>query len=49
METSQSTTFTQEQYDDLYSKMASGELVIDNSSDAAVKPAVNNVTVDYQD
>ena len=49
METSQFTTFTQEQYDDLYSKMASGELVIDNSSDAAVKPAVTNVTVDYQD
>ena len=49
METSQFTTFTQEKYDELYGKMASGELVIDNSSDAAVKPAVTNVTVDYQD
>ena len=49
METSQFTTFTQEQYDELFGKMASGELVIDNSSDAAVKPAVTNVTVDYQD
>ena len=48
METSQFTTFTQEQYDELFGKMASGELVIDNSSDKDVKPVVTNVTVDYQ-
>ena len=48
METSKFTAFTQEQYDTLFTAIADGSLVVDNSFDAEVKPAVTNVTVDYQ-
>ena len=48
MESSKFTTFTQEQYDTLFNAIADGSLVVDNSFDADVKPAVTNVTVDYQ-
>ena len=48
MESSKFTTFTQEQYDTLFGAIADGSLVVDNSFDAEVKPAVTNVTVDYQ-
>ena len=39
METSQFTTFTQEQYDTLFQAMANGSLVVDNNSNPDVKPA----------
>ena len=48
METSKFTAFTQEQYDTLFTAIADGSLVVDNSFDAEVKPAVTNVTVDYK-
>ena len=48
METSKFTAFTQEQYDTLFTAIADGSLVVDNSFDAEVKPTVTNVTVDYQ-
>lgn len=48
METSKFTTFTQEQYDSLYQQIVDGTLVVDDSFDTAVTPAVTNVTVDYQ-
>lgn len=48
METSQFTTFTQEQYDTLFAALSDGSLVVDDSFDVAVTPAVTNVTVDYQ-
>ena len=48
METSQFTTFTQEQYDTLFQAMANGSLVVDNNSNPDVKPATTNVTVDFQ-
>lgn len=48
METSQFTTFTQEQYDALFQSMADGTLVVDNNSDPDTKPETTNVTVDYQ-
>ena len=40
-------TFTVEEYTALYNKVVNGQLVIDNSSDPAVRPAVTNVTVNY--
>ena len=49
METSQFRKFTEADYEQLMSDMVDGTLVVDNSYDAAVKPAVTNVTVDYQD
>ncbi|MCR4903700.1 MAG: BMP family ABC transporter substrate-binding protein [Butyrivibrio sp.] len=49
METSQFTTFTQEQYDTLFNSLVDGSLVVDNSFDTAVTPAVENITVDYQE
>ena len=48
METSKFTNFTQEQYDTLYQEIVDGTLVVDDSFDTAVTPAVTNVTVDYQ-
>ena len=48
METSKFTKFTQEQYDTMYAAIVDGSLVIDDSFDADVHPAVTNVTVDYQ-
>lgn len=48
METSQFTTFTQEQYDALFNAMADGSLVVDNNSNPDVKPVTTNVTVDFQ-
>ena len=47
METSKFTNFTQEQYDTLYQEIVDGTLVVDDSFDTAVTPAVTNVTVDY--
>lgn len=42
-------TFTVEEYEALREKIRSGEIVVDNSSDDAVKPTVSaNTTVDYQ-
>ena len=49
METSRFTSFTEEDYEKLVARMRSGELVVDDGYDAMVKPAVTNVTVDYQD
>ncbi|MCR5715370.1 MAG: BMP family ABC transporter substrate-binding protein [Lachnospiraceae bacterium] len=49
METSTFTTFTQEQYDTLFNALVDGSLVVDNSFDTAVTPAVTNITVDYQE
>jgi basic membrane protein A len=41
-------TFTQEEYEEIKSKIASGEIVVDNSSEDAVKPATSSfVTVNY--
>ena len=48
METSQFTTFTQEQYDKLFAAIVDGSLTIDDSSTTDATPAVTNVTVDYQ-
>ena len=48
METSKFTKFTQEQYDAMYAAIVDGSLVIDDSFDVDVHPAVTNVTVDYQ-
>ena len=48
METSKFTKFTQEQYDTLYQEIVDGTLVVDDSFDTAVTPAVTNVNVDYQ-
>ena len=48
METSKFTNFTQEQYDKLYQEIVDGTLVVDDSFDTAVTPAVTNVNVDYQ-
>ncbi len=49
METSTFTTFTQDQYDTLFNSLVDGSLVVDNSFDTAVTPAVSNITVDYQE
>ena len=48
MSTSKFTKFTQEQYDAMYAAIVDGSLVIDDSFDVDVHPAVTNVTVDYQ-
>ncbi|HNW85500.1 MAG TPA: BMP family ABC transporter substrate-binding protein [Candidatus Limiplasma sp.] len=40
-------TFTVDEYNALYAKVKSGEVVVNNSTDAA--PTVTNVTVDYQE
>ena len=48
MATSKFTSFTQEQYDTMYAAIVDGSLVIDDSFDVDVHPAVTNVTVDYQ-
>lgn len=40
--------FTVEQYEALFAKLVDGSVVVDNSSDPAVTPAVELVTVDYQ-
>ena len=48
MSTSKFTKFTQEQYDAMYAAILDGSLVIDDSFDVDVHPAVTNVTVDYQ-
>ncbi len=37
-------TFTMDEYEDLKSKIASGEIVVDNSSDDATKPTVSEFT-----
>ncbi|MBQ7583310.1 MAG: BMP family ABC transporter substrate-binding protein [Lachnospiraceae bacterium] len=49
MESSKFTTFTQEQYDKLFKSLQDGSLVVDNSFDTAVTPAVSSITVDYQE
>ena len=48
METSRFETFTAEQYDALFAGLVDGSIVVDNSFDAAVKPAVEHITVDWQ-
>lgn len=48
MGTSQFTSFTQEQYDSLFGAMADGSLMIDNSSNPAVTPNTEKVTVIYE-
>lgn len=48
METSKFTNFTQEQYDTLYQQIVDGTLVVDDSYDASVFPAVTNVNIDDQ-
>ncbi len=49
METSSFTTFNQEQYDKLFKSLQDGSLVVDNSFDTAVTPAVSSISVDYQE
>lgn len=48
MENSKFENFTQEEYDALFESIANGSLVVDNSSNADVKPETTNVTVDWQ-
>ena len=48
MENSHFEKFTQAQYDELFQSMVDGSLVVDNSFDSAVHPAVEHVTVDWQ-
>ena len=48
METSQFTTFTQEQYDTLFQEIVDGTLVVDDSFDQNVTPAVSAITVSYE-
>ena len=49
MDSSEFKTFTQSQYDKLFASLVDGTLVVDNSFDTAVTPAVSNITVDYQE
>jgi basic membrane protein A len=48
METSKFNTFSQEQYDTLFKSLSDGSLTVDDSFDTEQKPAVTNVTVDYE-
>ena len=48
METSKFTNFTQEQYDALYTAIVDGTLVVDDSFDQNVTPAVSAITVSYE-
>ena len=43
------TTFTVAQYEAVFAKLVDGSVVVDNTSDPAVKPAVKLITVDYQE
>ena len=49
MESSQFTTFTQDQYDTLFSGLADGSLTVDNSIDADIAASVSTITVDVQE
>lgn len=49
MDSSEFNTFTQSQYDKLFASLVDGTLVVDNSFDTAVTPAVTSITVDYQE
>lgn len=49
MESSQFTTFTQAQYDDLFGQLAAGTLVVDNNIDADIAASVSTITVDVQE
>ncbi len=49
MATSNFSTFSQEKYDELFASLADGSLVVDNSFDTAVTPAVSAISVDYQE
>lgn len=49
MESSQFTTFTQEQYDTLFSSLSSGSLVVDNNIDADIAASVSQISVDVQE
>lgn len=49
MDSSEFKTFTQSQYDKLFASLVDGTLVVDNSFDTAVTPAVSSITVDYQE
>ena len=43
------TKFTVDQYKAIFAKLVDGSVVVDNSSDPTVKPAVKLITVDYQE
>ncbi len=49
METSKFNTFSQADYDAMFASLVDGSLVVDNSFDTAVTPAVTAITVDYQE
>lgn len=49
MESSQFTTFTQDQYDALFAGMVDGSIVVDNSSSADIAASTTKVTVDVQE
>ncbi len=49
MDSSVFSSFTQEQYDKLFASLQDGTLVVDNSFDTAVTPAVSSISVDYQE
>lgn len=49
MDSSVFSSFTQEQYDKLFASLQDGSLVVDNSFDTAVTPAVSSISVDYQE
>lgn len=40
--------YTVAEYEELFQKLVSGEITVDNSSDDTVKPETTNVVVDYQ-
>lgn len=48
METSHFEKFTAEKYDELFKALIDGTIVVDNSFDSKVHPAVEHVTVDWQ-
>ena len=48
MENSKFTSFSQDKYDELFSSLAKGDLVVDNSIDADIAGSVSAISVDVQ-
>ena len=49
METSRFESFTAEQYDELYAKLADGSVAVNDSADIMAHPETTKVTVDWQE
>ena len=49
METSRFESFTAEQYDELYAKLADGSVAVNDSADSMAHPETTKVTVDWQE